>query len=252
MPIQRAVAGCGGPDSVERESADQIAAETVTAVPKRGAVTGAVGEAATGSDPERVVRWIVEQGANEIVGQGLTVRRRGGVTIRQMVETVRRANREGIIPLGGEGEDGVAGEALLGGKGLPRGAGKVREAAAIRSCPDAVFTRQNGANHVAGKAVGGGEGGEALFAQLQKAGGIGAQPQVSFAIFIEGFDSGSAAARVQGFELAVCIACDGAFGADPKRALAVFEEMEDPVCGQAIRGGLPDECAGWGEDAESS
>src|SRR5882757_10607487 len=173
------------------------------------------------------------------------------MVVRKAIETIWRTYGERAVLRRGERKNRIAGEALLRRECPPRGAiPETREAVAIGTGPDAIFVREDGANDVAGQTVGCGEGGEALLAQLQEPCGLCAEPQIAFAILIEGFDGGRAAAGVQGFEAALRIAGHGILGADPERALAIFEEMKGAAGGQPIGGCFPGECAEGGEDAE--
>src|ERR1700761_6802542 len=121
---------------------------------------------------------------------------------------------------------------------------------AIGAGPHAVFVGEEGADRIAGQAVGGGEGDKALLSELQQTGAVGAEPQVALAVLVEGLDASSATARAKGFEAAVRVAGHGIFGTDPKRVLAVLEEAEHTVGGQTVGLGFPDECARWRENAK--
>ena len=154
--------GSAGPAVIERESADQIARGSRVRGSKAWCRYWPVGgRPRTGS-----VRAELSAGSSRrerTKSSGRVFRAAPGRRDHPSDGRDRPAsNREGIIPLGGEGEDGVAGETLLGGKGLPRGAGKGAQGRCRPFLPRWSFLPgKNCVNHIAGQAVGGGEGGEA-------------------------------------------------------------------------------------------
>src|SRR6266851_1606252 len=216
------------------QGSDEIAFEAVGAGEGRDIFILQMGQTSACADPKRAVA-VREEGADEVIGQAIG----GGVGCDfaglDVVQAVGGARPQAAVSAGSQREDDFAEKAVVCGEMLDLAGLQAIEAVSVGSYPHAVIggLRDGGDDVIAE----GGKRAEVLLSKDVEAGGLRADPEISFFVFEEG-EHGAGADGWLKLRVAVAFAegKEAFVGADPKISARVCQEGFNSGGGQVMAG----------------